>query len=297
MLAVWPPSVLQWLFRMGRVVQAELAWPLPVYILLFILSKLTLLLALLLPWNILATLSLGQSSLRLEMMFGQLASGTVVGILMALVLFCFGVHLAAEALGAKMCQRASATILDRHSKLGLSESLRSSAASDYRRILRLFAMLAYSIIAVVLIAIGYPTLLIILIGYVILGAVVVAILPPALPQGISSELRGKAWWGAGFICLVGWVIHDAWRGTLPSFGTVFFTLLLARQTLIFLMMSASTLGVLWRRRERVEALFVADRPFMTQSHQEVGLTELLTEDRRDTWLPSLLAEMSPEHLT
>jgi hypothetical protein len=62
MLAVWPPSVLQWLFRMGRVVQAELAWPLPVYILLFILSKLTLLLALLLPWNILATLSLGQSS-------------------------------------------------------------------------------------------------------------------------------------------------------------------------------------------------------------------------------------------
>lgn len=297
MLAVWPPSVLQWLFRMGRVVQAELAWPLPVYILLFILSKLTLLLALLLPWNILATLSLGQSSLRLEMMFGQLASGTVVGILMALVLFCFGVHLAAEALGAKMCQRASATILDRHSKLGLSEALRSSAASDYRRILRLFAMLAYSIIAVVLIAIGYPTLLIILIGYVILGAVVVAILPPALPQGISSELRGKAWWGAGFICLVGWVIHDAWRGTLPSFGTVFFTLLLARQTLIFLMMSASTLGVLWRRRERVEALFVADRPFMTQSHQEVGLTELLTEDRRDTWLPSLLAEMSPEHLS
>uniref|UniRef100_A0A1I8ATN9 Poly(Glycerol-phosphate) alpha-glucosyltransferase n=1 Tax=Steinernema glaseri TaxID=37863 RepID=A0A1I8ATN9_9BILA len=101
----------------------------------------------------------------------------------------------------------------------------------------------------------------------------------------------------GFICLVGWVIHDAWRGTLPSFGTVFFTLLLARQTLIFLMMSASTLGVLWRRRERVEALFVADRPFMTQSHQEVGLTELLTEDRRDTWLPSLLAEMSPEHLS
>lgn len=296
-LAVWPPSVLYWLFRMGRVVQAELAWPLPVYILLFILSKLTLLLALLLPWNILATLSLGQSSLRLEMIFGQLASGVVVGILMALVLICFGVHLAAETLSTKMCQQASATILDRHCKLGLSESLRSSAASDYRRILRLFAMLAYSIIAVILIAIGYPALLIILIAYVILGALVVAILPPALPQGASSELRGKAWWGTGFICLVGWVIHDAWRGTMPSFATVFFTLLLARQTLIFLMMSASTLGVLWRRRERVEALFVADRPFMTQSRQEVELTELLTEDRRDTWLPSLLAEMSAERLS
>ncbi len=296
-LAVWPPSVLHWLFRIGRVVQAELAWPLPVYILLFILSKITLLLALLLPWNILATLSLGQSSLRLEMIFGQLASGVVVAILMALVLVCFGVHLAAEALGAEMCERASATILDRHSKLGLSESLRSNAASDYRRILRLFAMLAYSTIAVVLIGIGYPTLLIILVGYVILGALVVAMLPPASPQGVSSELRGRAWWGTGFICLVGWVIHDAWRGTMPSFWSVFFSLLLARQTLIFLMMSASTLGVLWRRRERVEALFVADRPFMTQSRQEAGLTELLTEDRRDAWLSPLLAEMSPERLS
>ena len=148
------PAAVLWLLRIGRSVQAELTWPLPVYTLLFILSQITLLLALLLPWNILAALSIGHSPARFEGTFGQLGAGQVVGILMALVLICFGTHLVAEAAGASMCQRASAIIIDRHRKLGLSDSLRGGAASDYRRILRLFAMLAYSIIAAVLIAIS-----------------------------------------------------------------------------------------------------------------------------------------------
>lgn len=291
------PAAVLWLLRIGRSVQAELTWPLPVYTLLFILSQITLLLALLLPWNILAALSIGHSPARFEGTFGQLGAGQVVGILMALVLICFGTHLVAEAAGASMCQRASAIIIDRHRKLGLSDSLRGGAASDYRRILRLFAMLAYSIIAAVLIAISYPALLVVLVLYVIIGALVAAILPPAAPQGFTSELRSKAWWGIGFICLVAWVIRDAWHGTMPSFWSVFFALLLARQTLIFLMMSASSLGVLFRRKERVEALFVADRPVTAALRREAGLATLLAEDRRDSWLQPLLAGMGAEHLS
>jgi hypothetical protein len=291
------PAAVLWLLRIGRSVQAELTWPLPMYTLLFILSQITLLLALLLPWNILATLSLGHSSARFEGIFGQLGPGPVVGILMTLVLICFGVHLAAEAAGAGLCQRASAAIIDRHRKLGLSDSLRGSAASDYRRILRLFAMLAYSMIAAILIAVSYPALLIILVFYVIFGAMVAAILPPAPAQGVASELRSKAWWGIGFICLVGWVIRDAWHGTMPPFWSVFFALLLARQALIFLMMSASSLGVLFRRKERVEALFVADRPVTAPLRKEAGLATLLAEDRRDSWLQPLLAEMGAEHVS
>lgn len=291
------PAAVLWLWRIGRSVQAELVWPLPIYTLLFILSQITLLLALLLPWNILATLSLGHSPARFEEIFGQLGSGPVVGILMALVLICFGAHLAAEAAGASMCQRASAVIIDRHRKLGLSDSLRGSAASDYRRILRLFAMIAYSIIAAILIAVSYPALLVILVAYVTLGAMVAAIMPPAAPQSVASELRSKAWWGIGFICLVGWVVRDAWHGTMPSFWSVFFALLLARQALIFLMMSVSSLGVLLRRRDRVEALFVADRLVTMPPRPQAGLTALLAEDRREGWLNPLFSELGAEDLS
>ncbi len=246
------PDAVRWLWRMGRALQAELAWPAPLYTVLFILSQIALLLALLLPWNILATLSLGHSSVRLQMIFGELGSGTVVTILMTLVLVCFVLHLAAEAGAARLGRYAAAIIVERHDKLGFSNSLREQASTYYRRFLRFFAMLAYCLIAAVLIGLSYPALLVILIAYVVAGTLLVSFLPLAAEQGVGAELRGKGWWGLGFLLLVGWVIHDAWRGAMPQFWAVFMALLLSRQILIFLMLSATILAGLLRRKERIE---------------------------------------------
>ncbi|ABL70496.1 hypothetical protein [Paracoccus denitrificans] len=285
------PDAVRWLWRMGRALQAELAWPAPLYTVLFILSQIALLLALLLPWNILATLSLGHSSVRLQMIFGELGSGTVVTILMTLVLVCFVLHLAAEAGAARLGRYAAAIIVERHDKLGFSNSLREQASTYYRRFLRFFAMLAYCLIAAVLIGLSYPALLVILIAYVVAGTLLVSFLPLAAEQGVGAELRGKGWWGLGFLLLVGWVIHDAWRGAMPQFWAVFMALLLSRQILIFLMLSATILAGLLRRKERIEALFLADAPLRPAARLEGGLPALLAPPLRDNWLRPLLADM------
>ncbi|WP_313351596.1 hypothetical protein [Paracoccus sp. (in: a-proteobacteria)] len=288
------PDAFRWLWSMGRTLQAELAWPVPLYTLLFILSQIALLFALLLPWNILATLSLGHNSVRLQMIFGELGSATVVTILMALVLGCFTLHLVAEAGAARLGRRAAAIIVEKHDKLGFSDSLREQAASYYRRFLRIFAMLAYCLIAAAVIGLSYPALLGILTAYVVAGALLVSFLPPATEQSVGAELRGKSWWGLGFLLLVGWVIYDAWREAMPQFWAAFTALLLSRQILIFLMQSTMTLAALLRRKERVEALFLANTPLRPAVRRASDLPVLLTPMLRDSWLRPLLADVGAE---
>ena len=72
---------------------------------------------------------------------------------------------------------------------------------------------------------------------------------------------------------------------------MFFSLLLARQALTLLMLSATSLTILHRRREQIEALFVADAPLAQSARREVGLAALLAPDLREGWLPALLADM------
>lgn len=82
---------------------------------------------------------------------------------------------------------------------------------------------------------------------------------------------------------------------MPSFWSVFFALLFARQTLIFLMMSASSLGVLFRRKRTVEALFVADRPVTAALRREAGLATLLAEGCQ--LVAAVACRVGAEHLS
>lgn len=281
----------RWCWRMLRALHAQSPRSAPLYTLLFIVSQITLLVALLVPWSILASLSLGHASLALQTVFGELESPAVVALTMATVLACFALHLACEAAGARQCRRAAEGIVARHAKVGIPDILRERGAADYARFLRLFARLCYCLIATVLIALIYPVLLAVLFVYIIAAVLIISALPSARLQAAQAELRGKAWWGTGFLLLVGWIIHDAWQGALPQFWAVYGALLLARQILIFLMQSATTYSALLGAKERVEALFLAKEPLRRVVRQDAGWKALLRAPLRDLWLGQLLRGM------
>ncbi len=281
----------RWCWRMFRALHAQSPRTAPLYTLLFIVSQIALLVALLVPWSILASLSLGHASLALQAAFGEMGSPAVVALTMVTVLACFALHLVCVATSARQCRRAAEDIVARHAKVGIPDILRERGAADYARFLRLFARLCYCLIATALIALIYPVLLAILFVYIIAAVLIISALPSAPLQTAQAELRGRAWWGTGFLFLVGWIIHDAWRSALPQFWAVYGALLLARQILIFLMQSATTFSALLGAKERVEALFLAKEPLRRVVRQDAGWKALLRAPLRDLWLAQLLWDM------
>jgi hypothetical protein len=286
-----PLRAVSWVARMEGALLRMIPGVLVLHFALFVLSQITLLLALLLPWNILASLAMDRLPWRVAWLFDGYGPATAVPILMALVVGCFVAHLLAEAGKVRLVRQVARQIVERHDKTGLSDALRGQAAPFLGRLLRLFSALGWLLLAAAIMAWLYPVLFVALIGYVVVGTLVVAALRPGKRWGavISAELRGKAWWGVGFIWLVGYVIYDAWHGVLPHFWALFPSLLLGRQILVFLTVLQAIVMFLLGRTERVEALFLPDTPLAPPRRESDGFAGLAQRDGRDAWLPALLA--------
>jgi hypothetical protein len=280
-----------WVAHMWRILMRMIAGAVLLHFVLFVVSQVTLLLALLLPWNILASLTTDRLPWRVAWLFDGYGPATAVPILMALVVGCFVAHLLAEAGNARLVRQASRWIVDRHDKTGLSDALRGQAAPFLGRLLRLFSVCGWLLLAAIIMALLYPALFAALLVYIVVGALVILTLRPGKRWGtaISADLRGKAWWGVGFIWLVGCVIYHAWHGALPHFWALFPSLLLGRQILVFLTAVQTNVTFLLGRAERVEALFLPDAPLAPPQRQSDGFAGLAQRDRRAAWLPGLLA--------
>lgn len=281
----WAFQLFETLLRMtpGTVVAATLG---------FILSQTLLLVALLLPWKLLIFLSSGQFPTTLPGALASFAARELVLVLSATALLAFIVHIVLDTAFGALARRGAAHVLEQHRKTGLFNNQQRVALGFYRHLLRVLVSIASCSLVMLILAMVYPLMLVGLTVCFLTGLVGIVVWRrmPADPEGGPTPVTlNKLWMGGGFLCLTGWIVAGYWRGHLPHLTVAFICLILARQALTFAAQIVQSLKVLGKERSRVDALFLADTPWMPQARQLDDFQELLTSGCRKSWIRGLLA--------
>ena len=264
-----------------------------VYAMLFVCSQLFLLAALLLPWKLLTVMATGAVPGFVPAAWAgatvrELVWAFAVGAVFALLLY--GVS---ELVMARVARHGSGGILLSNDKVVLFDRYDRHAAGLYRYFLRCqAAALAVAVIAVCL-AWLYPLVLCGLAVYLVLGAVFVYRVRPrfaatAPDPGLTPGLMGNAWWGAGFIFVVGWVVWDYLHSTLPPLWQVFVCLLMLRQALVLTAFMYQSQRLFTAEVSKAEALFLRDvvwQPAQVAAHDLMDWAE---PTRRQAWVREAL---------
>lgn len=288
------PDAWQWVLGIWRQLLRITPRQASTCVLLFIVSQGMLLAALLLPWKLLIILN---SDTFPSVLPGFLMSYGTRELILALstaALVSFLLHLICEAGISYVCGRGARSVINLHRKTGLFNNHRQQAAQLYRRLLRSLAVIAFCILVALWLLLTYPLLFLAFASYLCFGLGLIAAdwwrrlsVPPEYRP--SSQLLAKAWWGGGFLYAVGWVIGDYWRGDFPGIMIAFISLLLVRQALAFLTQLVQNLLLLLDQRSKVDALFLAETPWVPKAHGSEDFQALLQPTERELWVRRLLA--------
>lgn len=259
---------------------------------LYILSQVSMLAAILLPWKLLMVMATENYPWMIPEALRVFSERELVVVLGITAFFAFVIYATCEILIGFVCSRGSAYILAKNQKMGLFNGHREQAALLYRRFLRaVAAVFTVGVIAASLIYL-YPYMLLALITYLFIGLTIIifqrrstskttlSVLPP--------EMKTTIWWGAGFFYAVSWLMADYWRGMLPSLATAFVALLLVRQAIVLIFPVYSTYAMFIKQRSKVDTLFLSDIPWSPESRADDGFMALIEPVRRETWLNALL---------
>ncbi|MDW0361722.1 hypothetical protein Q8G38_20630 [Halomonas venusta] len=259
---------------------------------LYILSQVSMLAAILLPWKLLMIMATENYPWVIPEALRVLSERELVLALGITAFFAFFVYASCEILIGFVCRRGSAFILNKNQKMGLFNGHREHAALLYRRFLRaVAAVFTVSVIAACLLYL-YPYMLLTLITYLLIGLTMVVWQRSNAPQTtlaiLTPEMKATIWWGAGFFYAVSWLIADYWRGMLPGLATAFIALLLVRQAIVLIFPVYGTYALFIKQRNKVDALFLADIPWSPDSRTDDGFMALIEPVRREVWINSLL---------
>ncbi|WP_336961462.1 hypothetical protein [Sphingobium aquiterrae] len=263
------------------------------YVLLYVASQITLVVALLLPWKILIIVGANRIPRTLPAFLLKYDARELVPILSAGALGFFLLHIISEIGVRHICDRAVETVLSRNQKIGLFDRHREQAARYYRRLLRLLAVAICCAMILCWLAWAYPSLLL---GFVIyLCAGMAAAYCWRASRSLSkyrlpTDLVVKTWWGGGFLYMVGWAINDYWQGNLPGLTTAFISVLLVRQALLFVAAAYRDLLLLNHQKAKVSALFDARTPWHPRARVDGDFHALLAADQRKHWIDALLRQ-------
>lgn len=281
-----------WALRLSRALLASTPVHGAACLALYIVSQVMFLAALLLPWKMLVILSGHTVPASLVSLFPGFDSRSVVMVLGAAVILAFALHFISELLIDHVCGRGAGVILDSHGKTGLFNDHRRQAVRLYRQFMRSLAAFLCCVLIFLVLSLIYPFLLTALAGYLLLSAVTFRYGPPMLKRKVShasSELMARVWWSAGFLCLIGWVLWDYWRGGIAGLTAAFVGLILARQALIFIAQIFRNLQALQGQRRKVEALFLSDVPFVQPVQANEDMQGFLRLGEEKTWMRGVLA--------
>ena len=257
----------------------------------FVMSQILLLAALILPWKLLIFLSSGHFPATLPHFLASYTSRELVVALSAAALLAFLLHILFDAAFGALARRGARQIMERHSKTGLFNNQQHMAVSFYRHMLRVIASMTTCSLVMVALASIYPLMFFALIECFAIGLAGIAIwrqVPLAPERQPMSGSLGRFWLGGGFLFLTGWIVADYWRGHLPPLTLAFICLLLARQALNFAAQSVQGLKALGRQRSRVDALFLADTPWIPGPRAMDDFQALLASGRREDWIRDIL---------
>lgn len=287
--------------KYGRLLRltTALLWATPwlgfAYTVLFVLSQVALLAALLLPWKLLTVLATGVVPGFISQMWPGVTVKDLVFALGGGAYVAFGVFGGAELLMARVARSGSQAILARNDKVVLFDGYEKHAAALFRNFLRAFAAAS----ATVLIGLGllwlYPLLLLCLLSYLGLGwAYLERRSSPLLEESdgaVTPGVAASAWWSIGFIYAMAWVIFDYWFSTLPAMLTVFMCLLMLRQALVLCGLVYRVHGLFARQLDKAEALFLRDVPWQASRRASDDFLRFAERDQRQVWVGDVLKDL------
>ncbi|MCO6180976.1 hypothetical protein [Ciceribacter sp. RN22] len=262
------------------------------YVLLFVLSQVTLLAMFLLPWKILVLFSPGVPSTGLEQLFGARDRHTVLLLLSALLAASFLLHFLADIGRRGLVGQGAGHILRAHGKTGLFNGHPQQMERIYNRLLSGISAAFCSLLVFGWLGARDQLLLLSVFFYLGLSAIFIRLRGDGLVWPLASRVGAdviERWWvGAGFLFFVGWTILGYIRDEHLDVSVVFISLVLSRQVLLLILLGSKQLAWLHGQARQVEALLFASTPWLPQTREADGFERLVSPEERAGWIGNLL---------
>lgn len=267
----------------------------------FILSRVSFLIAMVLPWKILAVASgVGSAYFSSFNLFDGYDEKKQVAYLGATVIVFFISHLVLDFLFDYLVEKGANKAIEKSNKSGVFNNYRVVAKRVYKYYATFFSALLYVLLAFVLLFFFYPSLLINFTLYVLATAVLVFFLFQTLKISIDKRsswlsIFYKVWWHIGFIVALVWVITDYWQGIMPVILITFFSLILYRQVLVMTTVIANNCHLIYKNRVHAGQIF-SSLPNSLYQHKvelSVEFEQLVSQLEQQDWLKRIVEHNCP----
>lgn len=225
-------------------------------VILVICSLVTLLLSLILPWQLLSVLD-GHAMTRWQVPHAEHALLLVATV----VVLAFGSHLLCEWAIKAVGRRGGAAMLAAHAKVGLQNGHRERAVHYFMILARILSSAILLLVVLGLLLAVYPFLALGVMVY-LLACVSVGmwVRQSALLQFVlSTGAFIQAGWQLGFLFILFWVIVGYHKASTPALEWVVVSVIAARQVLVQIFTSLGRLQAVWSNREQIYLLFLPER--------------------------------------
>lgn len=263
-----------------------------------LVSLLALLLAIWLPWKLLAILGATQAPTLLPPWLLTWPLKHQVLALAAGIVLAYALHLGAEKAIEIVGRRGADRIVRNSNKTGLFNNQGQTAENAYRQLLRTLGDAVFLLVVALLLAELSPMILPILGAWILLGG--------WLAFGVFARrvdarhwMRGNASWLAsvwvfgGFLCVLALTVWQYWHGIMPPLFVSLLAVILARQALQQTARAAQNLATVYRQRRAVHALLLPDTVWYGPEPERGPFDELQETAAIDRWLPEVLHPWRP----
>lgn len=269
-------------------------------LLCFVLSKLFFLIAMILPWKILAVVSgAGAGYFNYLNIFDSLDVKTQVAYLGGIVVLFFILHLFLDSYFDYLVGKGADRAIDKNNKIGLFNNYRAFAKRIYTHVAIFLAAFLYSVLVLILLGFIYPSLILSFLIYSFTSLLVFI----AIVRGFNvtahvfSKWKSsvyKIWWHLGFVFSLVWAVSDYLQGTMPSFLIAFVSLLLSRQVFVMMTVMISSGHYIYESRVKAGQVFSPNpnREYQVQAKLNVDFENLLLDIKQQSWVAEIYEEFS-----
>lgn len=254
----------------------------------FVLSRIAFLIAMILPWKILAVAA-GMSSAYFGSigLFESYSQKTQVIYLGATVVAFFLLHLVLEVFFDFLVDVGSRVAIEKSKKIGVFNNYRNFAKKIYGWLLTTFSSFVYIFIAIIFLFFIYRSIFLVLFFYCIFSFSLLRFFYLELSVYTKwFSVVFKSWWHIGFVIALVWAINDYWKGVMPSLVVTFLALLIYRQTLIMTTVVLENSYKIYKNRLRAAQVF-SDSPnnqYQIKDEIQIDFENLVISIENQEWI-------------
>lgn len=271
----------------------------------FILSRVSFLLAMVLPWKILAVASgMGSAYFNALNFFDGYDEKLQVAYLGGVVVALFTIHLVLDFVFDYLVEKGAGKAIERSNKRGVFNNYRNFAKRIYKYYVTFFSAFLYTVLVFVLLAFFYPSLILNFVLYGFATFVVALVCLGVFELQVDERSSWlpvfyKVWWHVGFVLALIWAITDYWQETMPVLLITFLSLLLYRQGLVMITVMANNGQKIYTNRVRAGQIFSAlpNSQYQVKAELNVEFEQLVTHIEQQNWLAEICREKFPDLLS